>query len=79
MNDNFDNRLPPNNVVEYMLFIPHHSSATPLLTQLHDVRKQALELVDQVAKRHIWQREQFTLDVVSRSGANSYSHKKVDN
>jgi len=59
------------NVVDYVLFIPlcdDHPTPSSRLARLQALRKQALGLIDGLAKDYIWYRDGFSLDVVSENG-----------
>ncbi|KAK0610495.1 SGT1 protein-domain-containing protein [Bombardia bombarda] len=73
---------PPENCVEYMLFIIDHqanggAAATARLPTLEAVRKAAVKKADELTSDYIWQREPFKLETKVENGL-AYLHGTTD-
>ncbi|KAI9643433.1 hypothetical protein NHQ30_008052 [Ciborinia camelliae] len=68
--DGFPKRLPED-CVEYSLYIIDSSlkSQKDLLSRLEDVRKESLNLLKDLTKDYIWQRDGFKLDIKTEKGS----------
>ncbi|KAI0157040.1 SGT1-domain-containing protein [Hypoxylon sp. FL1284] len=78
-------RKLPENCVEYLLFILDDRLQAPsLLSDLENIRREAIRLCDDIAKGYIWQRDSFQLrlerdqDLVYLRGATDYGDAVED-
>lgn len=73
--DGFPKRLPED-CVEYSLYIidPKLKSQKDLLSRLEDVRKESLNLLKDLTKDYIWQRDGFKVDMKTGKGTISTTY-----